>query len=111
MNAGTKSSRNPIAQKLKKLQEGKVKVEILDTWVENGFINAEQREAIAELIADEKDVSYDSGYDSGYYSNGDYDAGWDEGYEAAKAQFEETMRDTWFDQGYEAALAEHGIEE
>lgn len=86
-------------------------MEILDTWVENGFINAEQREAIAELIADEKDYSYDSGYDQGYHSNGDYDDGWDAGYDAAKAELEETMKDTWFQQGWEEALIEHGIEE
>lgn len=87
-------------------------MEILDTWVENGFINAEQREAIAELIADEKDVSYDSGYDnaSGSYDDG-FDSGWDEGYRAAKAELEETMKDTWFQQGWEEALIEHGIEE
>lgn len=86
-------------------------MEILDTWVENGFINAEQREAIAELIADEKDYSYDSGYDQGYHSNGDYDDGWDAGYDAAKAELEEKMKDTWFQQGWEEALIEHGIEE
>jgi hypothetical protein len=86
-------------------------MEILDTWVENGFINAEQREAIAELIADEKDYAYDSGYDQGYHSNGDYDDGWDAGYDAAKAELEETMKDTWFQQGWEEALIEHGIEE
>lgn len=86
-------------------------MEILDTWVENGFINAEQREAIAELIADEKDYSYDSGYDQGYHSNGDYDDGWDAGYDAAKAELEETMKDIWFQQGWEEALIEHGIEE
>ena len=80
-------------------------MEILDTWVENGFINAEQREAIAELIADEKDYSYDSGYDDGWY------AGWDEGYSAAKAELEEKMKDEWFQQGWEEALIEHGIEE
>ena len=86
-------------------------MEILDTWVENGFINIEQREAIAELIADEKDYSYDSGYDQGYHSNGDYDDGWDAGYDAAKAELEEKMKDTWFQQGWEEALIEHGIEE
>lgn len=90
-------------------------MEILDTWVENGVINIEQREAIAELIPNEKDTSYDSGYDVGYYSNGDYDdgyeAGWDDGYDAAKAGLEEKMKDTWFQQGWEEALIEHGIEE
>jgi len=90
-------------------------VEILDTWVENGFINIEQREAIAKLIADEKDYSYDYGYDSGLsdtssYDEG-YDAGWDDGYDAAKAELEEKMKDTWFQQGWEEALIEHGIEE
>lgn len=86
-------------------------MEILDTWVENGFINAEQREAIAELMQTAVDDAYDDGYDQGYSSNGDYDAGWDEGYHAAKAELEETMKDTWFQQGWEEALIEHGIEE
>lgn len=82
-------------------------MEILDTWVQNGFINAEQREAIAELIADVKDYSYDCGYDSGP----SYDEGWDDGYDAAKAELEKKMKDTWFQQGWEEALIEHGIEE
>lgn len=89
-------------------------MEILDTWVENGFINAEQREAISELIAGEKDTSYDSGYDAGYYSNGDYDDGYDNGYDdgysAAQSEFE-SKRDEWFEQGWAEALLEHGIEE
>ena len=85
---------------------------ILDTWVQNGFITAEQREAIAELIADEKDVAYDSGYDNASHDHdAGYDAGWDEGYQAAKAELEEKMRDVWFQQGWEEALIEHGIEE
>ena len=50
-------------------------MEILDTWVENGFINIEQREAIAKLIADENDRAYDSGYDAGYGSANNYDDG------------------------------------
>ena len=41
-------------------------MEILDTWVQNGFITAKQRKAIADLIAEEKDVSYDAGYDDAY---------------------------------------------
>lgn len=90
-------------------------MEILDTWVENGFINAEQREAIAELIADEKDYAYGNGYDAGYgSSSGDYDDGYDSGYDAgfcaAQAEFE-TKRDEWFEQGWAEALLEHGIEE
>jgi hypothetical protein len=76
-------------------------VGILDTWVEDGFINAEQREAIAELISDVTDGSYDSGYEYG----------WDEGYHAARTELEETMKDSWFQQGWEEALIEHGIEE
>lgn len=87
----------------------------LDQWVENGLINAEQREAIVQLMENAIDDAYDSGYDQGYHSNGDYDNGydngWDDGYRAAKAELEETMKDTWFQQGWEEALIEHGIEE
>lgn len=79
-------------------------MEILDTWVENGFINIEQREAIAHLIGDEKDYSYDYGYDSGY------DDGYGDGYSAAEAEFDK-KRDEWFEQGWAEALLEHGIEE
>lgn len=91
-------------------------MEILDTWLWDGFIDAEQREAIASLIADETNNAYDQGYDAGYGSSGGdyddgYDAGWDDGYNAAKAEVEETMKDTWFQQGWEEALIEHGIEE
>lgn len=88
---------------------------MLDTWVENGFITAEQREAIAELIESEKTEAHYNGYDRGYddadnYDDG-YEAGHDAGYMAAKAELEETMKDTWFQQGWEEALIEHGIEE
>lgn len=84
----------------------------LDQWVENGLINAEQREAIAQLMENVVQDAYWAGQDSmnDNYSEG-YDSGWDEGYNAAKAELEETMKDTWFQQGWEEALIEHGIEE
>jgi hypothetical protein len=47
----------------------------LDQWVENGFINAEQREAIAQLIEnacnDAEQAGYDYGYDVGYNDGSD----------------------------------------
>ncbi len=89
-------------------------MEILDTWVEDGFITAEQRESIASLIQDKVDASYDAGYDAGYYSNGDYDAGFDAGFDQGYAECQagfESKRDEWFMQGWEEALVEHGIEE
>ena len=82
----------------------------LDEWVENGFINASQREAIAQLMENAVDDAYDAGYDQGYYSNGSYDDGWDDGYEAGRAEFQ-SQRDEWFEQGWAEALLEHGIEE
>lgn len=81
----------------------------LDQWVENGLINAAQREAIAQLMENAIQDAYWVGQDSNY-SDG-YDSGWDEGYNAAKAELEEKMRDEWFQQGWEEALIEHGIEE
>ena len=81
----------------------------LDQWVENGLINAQQREAIAQLMQDATQEAYWAGQDSNYTDG--YDSGWDEGYNAAKAELEETMKDTWFQQGWEEALIEHGIEE
>lgn len=82
-------------------------MEILDEWVENGFINLNQREAMANLLAETREDAYAAAdnYDDGY------DAGWDEGYSAAKAELEEKMKDVWFQQGWEEALIEHGIEE
>lgn len=88
----------------------------LDQWVENGLINAEQREAIAQLMEgavqdaywagqDSMNDNYDSGYDEGY------DNGWDDGYERAKNELRDELRDDWFEQGWAAAIAEHGIEE
>jgi len=73
----------------------------LDQWVENGFINAAQREAVAQLMEGAFIDVYDNGYDHGF------DHGWTEGHnegfrEAADASFEE---------GYSAAITEHGIEE
>ena len=42
----------------------------LDEWVENGFINAQQREAIAQLMEsacdDASEAAYDDGYSVGY---------------------------------------------
>lgn len=69
-------------------------MEILDEWVENGFINLNQREAIANLLAETREDAYDAAdnYDDGY------DQGWDAGYAAAKADLEDEARDTWFDQ-------------
>lgn len=90
-------------------------MEILDTWLWDGFIDAEQREAIASLIADETNNAYDQGYDAGYGSSGGdyddgYDNGYDDGYSAAQSEFE-SKRDEWFEQGWAEALLEHGIEE
>lgn len=84
----------------------------LDQWVENGLINAEQREAIAQLMENAVQDAYWAGQDSmnSNYEDG-FDSGWDEGYNAAKAELEEKMKDTWFQQGWEEALIEHGIEE
>lgn len=89
----------------------------LDEWVENGFINASQREAIAQLMEDAVQDSYDAGLanadDSGNYDAGlddGYDNGWSDGYETAKAE-NAADRDEWFEQGWAEALLEHGIEE
>lgn len=47
----------------------------LDEWVENGFINAQQREAIAQLMEsacdDAEQAGYDYGYDCGYSDGSD----------------------------------------
>ena len=80
----------------------------LDQWVENGFINAAQREAIAELMNIEVENAYADGCHD--YQDDGYDNGWDDGYNAGRAEFE-SQRDEWFEQGWAEALLEHGIEE
>lgn len=80
----------------------------LDQWVENGLINAQQREAIAQLMQDATQDAYWAGQDS---MNDNYDSGWDDGYERAKSELRDELRDDWFEQGWAAAIAEHGIEE
>ena len=84
----------------------------LDQWVENGLINAEQREAIAQLMENAVQDAYWAGQDSmnDNYSDG-YDSGFDEGYARAEQELTDKMRDEWFQQGWEEALIEHGIEE
>ena len=93
----------------------------LDQWVENGFINIEQREAFAQLIEVATQDAYedglsqsdnDGGYDDGYSDGVDsgYDSGYEDGERAAKAEWE-TQRDEWFEQGWAECLIEHGIEE
>ena len=68
----------------------------LDEWVENGFINAQQREAIAQLIDNACYDANDAGYAEGY-SDGErestaasYDNGYDDGYSVGydEGQFE-----------------------
>lgn len=85
----------------------------LDQWVEDGLINAEQREAIVQLMENAAQDAYDSGLsqsdNEGGYDEG-YDDGYDDGERAAKVEFE-TQRDEWFSQGWAEALLEHGIEE
>ena len=76
----------------------------LDEWVENGFINASQREAIAQLMEGAIEDAYNAG------DQDSYDDGWDDGYQAGRAEFE-SQRDEWFEQGWAEALIEHGIEE
>lgn len=84
----------------------------LDQWVENGLINAEQREAIAQLMEGAVQDAYWAGQDSmnDNYDDG-YDNGWSDGYEQAKNELRDELRDDWFEQGWAAAIAEHGIEE
>jgi len=69
----------------------------LDQWVENGFINASQREAIAQLMEEAVEDAHDSGYDEGH----------DHGYNAGLSD----ASDDSFDQGYASALADNNIEE
>lgn len=80
----------------------------LDQWVENGFINAAQREAIAELMNVEVDTAYANGCDD--YRDDGYECGYDDGYAAAQGEWD-SKRDEWFEQGWAEALLEHGIEE
>lgn len=83
----------------------------LDQWVENGLINAQQREAIAQLMQDATQDAYWAGQDSMDTYDDGFDEGYDVGYAAAKTELEEKMRDEWFEQGWAEALLEHGIEE
>jgi hypothetical protein len=80
----------------------------LDQWVENGFINIEQREAIAQLMQGVVEDAYHCGADDS--ADDGYDSGWSDGYESARAEWE-SQRDEWFEQGWAEALLEHGIEE
>lgn len=80
----------------------------LDQWVENGYIDANQREAIALLIENALDDAYNAGAEA--CQDDDYDNGWSDGYEAGRAEFQ-SQRDEWFEQGWAEALLEHGIEE
>jgi hypothetical protein len=72
----------------------------LDQWVENGFIHARQREAIAQLMEAALDDAYDAGYNRG--ENDAYDDGYDAGYGYG-------LRDAGssFDEGYAAAIADN----
>jgi len=79
----------------------------LDQWVEDGFIDIEQREAFAQLMENAVQDAYEAGL---MQSDDGYDTGFDDGFSEGLAEIE-TKRDDWFDQGYEAALMEHGIEE
>jgi len=68
----------------------------LDQWVENGFINAAQREAIAQLIENACYDASEAGYAEGYSdadreaSSSSYDSGYDDGYSVGydEGQFE-----------------------
>ena len=81
----------------------------LDQWVENGFINIEQREAIAQLMENAVQDAYEHGLSQSDNDDG-YDDGWDHGYETARGEWD-SKRDEWFEQGWAEALREHGIEE
>lgn len=80
----------------------------LDQWIENGFINIEQREAIMQLMETAVQDSYEAG--CAECQDDGYDCGYDEGYQSGKDEFA-GQRDEWFEQGWAAAIAEHGIEE
>jgi hypothetical protein len=86
----------------------------LDQWVENGFINAKQRESIAQLIEyacyDAEQAGYTKGRDD-LAGKGSYDLGYDDGYDAGYSNAAEENATDSFDQGYQAALTEYGIEE
>ena len=86
----------------------------LDQWVEDGFIDANQREAFAQLMENALQDAYDSGLaqsdNDGGYDDG-YDRGYDDGYDRARNDLRDELRDDWFEQGWAAAIAEHGIEE
>lgn len=73
----------------------------LDQWVEDGFIDANQREAFAQLMENALQDTWDAGYEHGY----------DDCYEVANRELREKLRDDWFEEGWAAAIAEHGIEE
>jgi len=68
----------------------------LDQWVENGFINAAQREAVAQLIENACYDANDAGYAEGYSdaerdaTSSSYDSGYDDGYSVGydEGQFE-----------------------
>jgi hypothetical protein len=81
----------------------------LDKWVEDGLINAEQREAIAQLMEGAVQDAYEHGLTQSD-NDGGYDDGWSDGYETARSEWE-SQRDEWFEQGWAEALLEHGIEE
>lgn len=79
----------------------------LDQWVEDGFINIEQREAIAQLMEGTLQDAYEHGLAQ---SDDGYDSGWDDGYDAGFSEVQ-GKRDEWFQEGWAEALLEHGIEE
>lgn len=81
----------------------------LDQWVEDGFINIAQREAIAQLMENAVQDAYEHGL-SQSDNDGGYDDGYEDGYSEGLASFE-SKRDEWFEQGWAEALLEHGIEE
>jgi hypothetical protein len=87
----------------------------LDQWVESGYITAEQREDITQLILGAVQDAYEVGlanadYDNEAYADG-YDDGFDSGYDAAKNDLSSDLKNEWFEQGWAEALLEHGIEE
>jgi hypothetical protein len=86
----------------------------LDQWVEDGFIAADQRESIAQLMKAAVQDAYEHGLlHSDAYQEGldeGYDTGFDDGYDSAQSGWE-AKRDEWFEQGWAEALLEHGIEE
>lgn len=81
----------------------------LDQWVEDGYITADQRESIAQLLENAVQDAYDNGLAQSD-NDGGYDLGYDDGYAEGLASLE-SKRDEWFEQGWAEALLEHGIEE